>query len=73
MKITKLDRWATLLQEYDITFVHIKGKENILADAISRLHTLDIYKKTTETQHSPAIKIPRTQQDGTIDLIQNID
>ena len=73
MKIAKLDRWAMLLQEYNITFVHIKGKDNILADAISRLCTLDIYEKTTETQHSPAIKTPRTQQEGTIDLIQNID
>ena len=73
MKIAKLDRWAMLLQEYDMTFVHIKGKDNILADAISRLRTLDIYEKTTESQHSPTIKVPRTQQEGTIDLIQNID
>ena len=43
MKIAKLDRWAMLLQEYDIKFIHIKGKDNILADAISRLCTLDIY------------------------------
>ena len=73
MKIAKLDRWAMLLLEYDITFVHIKGKDNILADVISRLHTLDIYERTIETQHSPTIKTPRTQQEGTIDLIQNID
>ena len=73
MKIAKLDRWAMLLQEYDITFVHIKGKDNILANAISRLCTLDIYEKTTETQHSPAIKTPRTQQEDTIDLIQSTD
>ena len=45
MKIAKLDRWAMLLQEYDITFIHIKGKDNILTDAISRLCTIDIYKK----------------------------
>ena len=73
MKIAKLDRWVMLLQEYDITFVHIKGKDNILADVISRLHTLDIYEKTIETQHSPTIKTPRTQQEGTIYLIQNIE
>ena len=35
MKITKLDRWVMLLQEYDITFTHIRGKDNILTDAIS--------------------------------------
>ena len=35
MKIAKLDKWAMLLQEYNITFSHIKGKDNILANAIS--------------------------------------
>ena len=30
MKIAKLDRWVMLLQEYDFTFVHIRGKDNIL-------------------------------------------
>ena len=73
MKIAKLDRWAMLLQVYDITFVHIKGKDNILADVISRLHTLDIYEKATEPQHSPAVKTSITQWEGTIDLIQHID
>ena len=48
IKIANLDRWAMLLQEYDITFIHIKGKDNILADAISRLHTVNIYEDSTE-------------------------
>ena len=58
MKIAKLDRWAMLLQEYDIKFIHIKGKENILADAISRLHTIDIYDDPAEVrlQHPLAPK-----------------
>ena len=73
MKIAKLDRCEMLLQEYDITFVHIKGKDNILANAISRLCTLDIYEKATETQYPPAVKTSITQQEDTIDLIQHID
>ena len=73
MKIAKLDRWVMLLQEYDITFVHIKGKDNILANAISRLCILDIHEKTTETQPSPAVQTPITQQEDTINLIQHID
>ena len=61
MKIAKLDRWAMLLQEYDITFVHIRGKDNILTAAISRLCTIDIYEKAIETQHSHVTKTATTQ------------
>ena len=32
------------LSDYNLKFVHIMGKNNILSDAISRLKTLDIYK-----------------------------
>ena len=73
IKIAKLDGWAMLLQEYDITFVHIKGKDNIPADAISRLHTIDIYKKATETQYSHAVKTATTQLDETVEQIQHVD
>ena len=62
-----------LLQEYDITLVHIRGKDNILADAISRLHTRDIYEKTIEAQHSPVTQIATTQLDETVEQIQHVD
>ena len=53
MKIAKLNRWVMLLQEYDITFVHIRGKD-ILTDAISRLCTINVYDYAVEDkqQHS---------------------
>ena len=73
MKIAKLERWVMLLQEYDITFVHIKGKDNILTNAISRLSTIDIYEKAIETQHSHAVKTTTTQLDGTVEQIQHVD
>ena len=43
-----------LLQEYDITFAHIRGKDNTLTDAISRLCTINIYDDAVEDkqQHS---------------------
>ena len=48
MKIAKLARWAMLLQEYDITFVHVRGKDTILSDAIRRLHTIHVYEEARE-------------------------
>ena len=60
MKIAELDRWALLLQEYDIKLIHIKGKDNILADAISRLHTIAIYKDPAEIKLKPS-PVPERQ------------
>ena len=48
MKMLKLDQWAIELPDYNITFVHIKGSSNILADVISRLTNLDTYKVPTK-------------------------
>ena len=73
-KILKLDRWAMLLQEYDITFIHIKGKDNILADTISRLHTINIYEDPAEDklQHSPIVQ-NTAQSSKATDNIQLLD
>ena len=48
MTFPKLDQWALELVDYNIDFVHIKGSNNILVDAISRLKTLEIYKNPIE-------------------------
>ena len=47
-KIPKLDKWAMKLPDYNIIFGHIKGSNNNLADPISRLKTLDIYRDPIE-------------------------
>ena len=62
-----------MLQEYGITFVHIKGKDSILANTISRLRTIDIYEKAIETEHSHTVKTTTTQQEGTIELIHHVN
>ena len=36
------------LVDYNVSFVHIKGRNNILADAISRLKMIDIYNNPIE-------------------------
>ena len=37
----RITRWRLLLEEYSPTFVHIKGTDNIVADALSRLERID--------------------------------
>ena len=37
MKTPNLDHWTMELADYNINFIHIKGGNNILADAKSRL------------------------------------
>ena len=69
MKIAKLDRWAMLLQEYDITFVHIKGKDNILADAISRLCIINIYKTADDTDITHIATIHSNEMQEQVQLV----
>ena len=38
---SKVNNWAVELETYRIDFVHIEGKKNLLADALSRLIQLD--------------------------------
>ena len=33
---TRIERWMTTLQQYDIVIRHIPGKDNLIADALSR-------------------------------------
>ena len=36
-KNQRLVRWGLFLQEYELIIKHIKGKENLIADALSRI------------------------------------
>ena len=74
MKIAKLDRWVILLQEYNITFVHIREKDNILADATSRLHTINIYDDTkANKQHHSLDTQETTHASREAEQIQQLD
>ena len=74
IKIVKLDRWAMLLQECDIMFIHIKGKDNILADAILRLCTINIHEDPTDDrlQHPP-IAQNKAKSSKVTDSVQLLD
>ena len=36
-KNQRLTRWGLILQEYNPIIKHIKGKDNVIADALSRV------------------------------------
>ena len=51
-------RWADLLSEYPVEIVHIRGKDNLVADALSRS------LNTTETQFEMPEEIKKAIVDG---------
>ena len=44
-----LDSWVLELWQFDIWFEHTSGKNNVVADAISRLRTLGLYQDNGNT------------------------
>ena len=67
-----LDRWALELQQFNIEFNYIEGKKNIVADAISRLKTLNLYEKHQEVDSVPSVAAFEDALENIIEEVQNI-
>ena len=52
MKNKTIDRWALELQQYNIKFQHVAGKENVIADTISHLKTANLYEELKDHEMS---------------------
>ena len=52
MKSKTIDRWALELQQYNIKFQHVAGKENVVVDAISHLKTANLYEELKDREVS---------------------
>ena len=52
MKSKTMDRWALQLQQNNIKFQHVAGKDNVVADAISHLKTANLYKEVKDIEVS---------------------
>ena len=45
MNSKTMDRWALKIQQYNIKFQYVAGKDNVVPYAISHLKTANLYKK----------------------------
>ena len=50
-----MDRWTLKLQQYNIKFQHVAGKENVIADAISHLKTASLNEKPKDCEMSKTL------------------
>ena len=69
VKSKTMDRWALKLQQYNIKFQHVAGKENIVPDTISHLKTANLYEEPKDQEVS---KTPETIDDIMENLILEI-
>ncbi len=50
---TRVNRWKLLLNEFDYEIQHIKGKENLCADWLSRINNINTnYETQTEIEQN---------------------
>ena len=68
-----LDRCALELQQFNIKFNHTEGKKNVVADAISRLKTMKLYKKHQEANPIPLIDRVEDALENIIEEIHNLN
>ena len=66
MSSPMLDRWALELQQFNITFQHIQGKKNVVADAISWLRILSLYQGNDNED------VPLSMEDVVKNIIEEI-
>ena len=62
-----LDRWA-----FQIKFNHIEGKKNVVADAVSRPKTLNLYEKHQEVDSVPSVGTVAGALENIIEEVHNI-
>jgi hypothetical protein len=64
-------RWRMLIEEYDAQYEHVKGVDNVVADGISRLASIDSAESPLESKPEPHLQsyaLSRITRDETIEI-----
>ena len=69
MKSKTMDRWALKLQQYNLKFQYVAGKDGIVAVAISHLKTANLYEEPKDQEVS---ETPQSIDDVMENLILEI-
>ena len=69
-------RWLAFLSEYDLEIQHIKGKENKIADSLSRnvnfMATISTYKTDLEDKLEEGAKLDENYQKVKAKVVENV-
>ena len=53
----RIQRWALFLSQYNYDFIHKPGKENVIADALSRLPVEDDFRSSTPAEYVRLVEL----------------
>lgn len=70
---SKLTRIRLELEEYDFTIIHIKGKDNVVADALSRITLNDIKASFEESEAVLAITRSHTRKLNNNNILRPVE
>jgi RNase H-like domain found in reverse transcriptase/Reverse transcriptase (RNA-dependent DNA polymerase)/Integrase zinc binding domain len=65
---SRLNKFRMVLQEFDFTVVYIKGKDNVVADALSRIHVQELRKIHSDTANAKVLVVTRSKARAEVDL-----
>jgi hypothetical protein len=68
----KIARWRLYLQQFEpFKIVHVPGKDNVVADALSRLHLHNLDEPPTTTPYDEETRLAEEGEGGRVDGLMN--
>jgi RNase H-like domain found in reverse transcriptase len=65
---SRLNKFRMTLQEFDFTVVYIKGKDNVVADALSRIHVDDLKRMHSRIANAEVLVVTRSRARAEVEV-----